>query len=123
MKQRQLLLVFMLLLVAGVTPAFSQKRVTGKVTGANGQPVVGATVAAPGTNTATQTNSDGIFSLSVPNGVQRLTVSSVGFSSRDVSINGKSNISIALTSSTTQLTEVVVTALGVKETEDLFSHQ
>jgi TonB-linked SusC/RagA family outer membrane protein len=115
MKQLHLVLVVMLLLIAGITPTFAQsKRITGRVTGANGQPIVGATVAAPGTTAATQTNSDGTFSISVPNNVQRLAVSSVGFGSRDVSISGKSNISVALTPSTTQLSEVVVTALGVE---------
>src|SRR5215210_4208132 len=94
-----------------------QKIITGKVTGANGQPVVGATVTASGTNSATQTNSEGIFSLSVPNSAQRLVVSSVGFTTQNVSINGKSNISVALTASTSQLSEVVVTALGVERSK------
>lgn len=91
-----------------------QKTITGKITDANGEPVVGATVTATGTNTATQTNSGGVFALSVPGSVQRLTVSSVGFGTQDVSITGRSNISVSLTPSTTQLSEVVVTALGVE---------
>src|SRR4028119_1128326 len=91
-----------------------QKIIIGKIAGTNGQPIVGATVTAKGTQTATQTNSDGVFSLSVPNRVQRLVVTSVGFASEEVAISGKSNISVALTPSTTQLSEVVVTALGVE---------
>lgn len=43
-----------------------------------------------------------------------MAVSSVGFASQNVSINGRSNVSVALTASTTQLSEVVVTALGVE---------
>ncbi|MEJ7681065.1 MAG: SusC/RagA family TonB-linked outer membrane protein [Segetibacter sp.] len=90
------------------------KNITGKITDANGQPIVGATVSASGTNSATQTNSEGIFSISVPPSAQRLVVTSVGFASQDVSIKGKSNISVALTASASQLSEVVVTALGVE---------
>ncbi len=91
-----------------------QKNITGKVTDANGQPVVGATVSATGTQAATQTNSEGVFSISVPNSAQRLAVTSVGFASQNVSINGKSSISVKLTASASQLSEVVVTALGVE---------
>jgi hypothetical protein len=104
----RLLLVAVFFLSTNVLIA-QQKIITGKITGANGQPIVGATVAAPGTNAATQTNSDGIFSISVPTPVQRLAVTSVGFTSQDVSIRGRSKISVALTPSTTQLSEVVVT--------------
>ena len=115
MKHLHLVLVFMLMIVAGIPAAFAQTRnITGKITDASNQPVVGATVTAKGTSNATQTNSDGIFSLSVPNRAQRLVVSSVGFASQDISITGKSNISVALTASTSQLSEVVVTALGVE---------
>ncbi len=115
MKKLHLVLVFMLFLFSGIPAAFAQQRtITGKVTDANGQPVVGATVAAKGSTAATQTNSDGIFSISVPNGAQRLAITSVGFASQDISISGQSNISVALAASTSQLSEVVVTALGVE---------
>lgn len=109
----RLLLAAVFFLSTGVLFA-QQKTITGKITDAKGQPVVGATVTASGTNSATQTNSDGIFAISVPPSAQRLMVTSVGFTSQDVSIKGKSNVSVALTPSTTQLSEVVVTALGVE---------
>lgn len=113
MKQQHLVLVFFLLLLSAIPAAFAQNRiVSGKITDASGRPVVGATVAAKGTPTATQTNPDGVFSLSVPNKVQRLVVTSIGFTSQDVSISGKSNISVALQASASELNEVVVTALG-----------
>src|SRR6476620_900010 len=113
MKQLHLVFVFMFLLVAGLPAAFAQNRnITGKITGPDGQPVVGATVTAKGTQTATQTNSDGIFSLSVPDAIERLVVSSVGFASQEVSIAGKSNVTLTLQTSSSQLSEVVVTALG-----------
>ena len=113
-------LTFMRLLLAAVfflstNILFAQQRtVTGKITDADGQPVVGATVAAKGAKAATQTNSDGIFSISVPNAIQRLVVTSVGYANQDVSVIGKNNISVALANSTSQLSEVVVTALGIE---------
>ncbi|MEP7230009.1 MAG: SusC/RagA family TonB-linked outer membrane protein [Ginsengibacter sp.] len=118
MKKQNLLLVFVLLLFAGIPSAFAQSRtVTGKITDANGQPIVAATVAAKGDRTATQTNSEGIFSISVPKAVQRLIVTSVGFASQDISIAGKNNISVILATSSSELSEVVVTALGIERTK------
>lgn len=115
MKQTRLLLVFMFVLLAGIPGAFAQNRtITGKITDANGQPIVGATIAARGTNAATQTNSDGIFSITVPASVQRLSVSSVGFASQEIAISGRTEISLALTASASELSEVIVTALGVE---------
>lgn len=92
---------------------FAQKTITGTITDDNGQAVVGATVAARGSTAATQTNSDGRFSISIPNSTQRLTVTSVGFEPQDVSIGNQTNISLSLKTSASKLGEVVVTALGI----------
>ena len=115
MRKLHVVLVFMLLLVAGIPAAFAQNRtVSGKVTDPRGGAVVGATVSAPGTQISTQTNSDGVFSITVPNAVQRLVVTSVGFATQDVPINGRTNIPVSLQASNSQMSEVVVTALGVE---------
>lgn len=115
MKKLHLLLVFMVLLLTGIPAAFAQNRaVTGKITDANGQPIVGATVAVRGSNVATQTDSDGIFSITVPSGTQRLTISSVGFTAQEVAIGDRTNISVSMIASASELSEVIVTALGVE---------
>jgi TonB-linked SusC/RagA family outer membrane protein len=115
MKKLHLVLVFTLLLFAAMPAAFSQTRVvTGKITDQNGEPVVGATVSVPRTQLSTLTNSDGVFSLSVPENVQRLSVSSIGFAAQEISVSGRNNITIALQASASELSEVVVTALGVE---------
>ncbi|MEJ7586151.1 MAG: carboxypeptidase-like regulatory domain-containing protein [Ferruginibacter sp.] len=109
------LLVCMLLMVVGIPAAIAQeKTITGKITDASGQPVAGATVTAKGTQTATQSNSQGNFSIAVPNSVQRLVVSSVGFAPQDIAINGQSSLSVALAAAASELSEVIVTALGVE---------
>lgn len=97
--------------------AFSQqKTITGKVMDlGTGQPVAGATVAAKGSTAATQTNSDGSFSLSVPSKTTALTVSSVGFEEQTISIGAQGNIAVSLKAANTELTEVVITALGIKK--------
>ena len=115
MRKLHLVLVLMLLLIVGIPAAFAQNRtVTGKVTDSKGEPVVGATVSAPGTQLSTQTNSDGVFAIALPKSVQRLVITSVGFATQDVTIGSQSNLSISLQASVSQLSEVIVTALGVE---------
>ena len=64
---------------------------------------------------ATQTNASGNFTITVPNAKARLQISSVGFEPQEISASGKTNIEIALKTSNLQLSEVVITALGIKK--------
>ena len=114
MKQLHLLLL-LLFFLGGISQAIAQERtVTGKVNDANGQPIVGATVSAKNSNVSTLTNSDGVFSIKVPAGIEKLTISSIGFAPREISISGKSEFSVTLTVSSAELSEVIVTALNVE---------
>lgn len=108
-----------LLLVAQLS--YSQDRVvTGKVTDErDGSSVQGATVSAKGTRTATQTNSDGSFSISIASTVKALVFSSVGYATQEVSIDGKTSLDVILILISTSLNEVVVTGYGTARRKDL----
>lgn len=101
------------------TIAFSQKTVSGKITDANNQPLAGATVTVRGSNTATQTGSDGSFSLSVPNDNAVLVISSVGFENQDIAVAGQSNLNISMRNATSSLNEVVVTGYTTQRKKDI----
>lgn len=99
------------------TFAFSQTRtLTGKVVNAaDKSELIGATVTVKGTTNATTTSTDGTFSLSVPSSNIILVISSVGFAEKEISIPANQNsISIEMIESSQQLSEVVVTALGIQ---------
>lgn len=101
--------------------AFAQeKKVSGRVTDANGKPLVGATIAVQGSNIATQTDENGNYSLSVPIG-KIVIFRSVGYADKTLIIkDGQSAFNIILDNSNRELDEVIVTALGVKrEKRDL----
>ncbi len=100
--------------------SWSQGRViTGRVADSkDGTPIAGATVTVKGTSTATTTGSDGNFSLSVPENVNTLVISSVGFGTKEVSITG-SNLQVNLTNSNAVLNEVVVIGYGTSRKKDL----
>ena len=97
---------------------FSAVAQTGKVNGVvkdtNGEPLIGATVMVKGTTTGVSTNADGAFSISVAPG-QSLLVSYVGHITREIKVGAEKTINITLSSSATDLQEVVVTALGIKK--------
>jgi TonB-linked SusC/RagA family outer membrane protein len=94
--------------------AFSQKTVSGKVIDASNQPVVGATVAVKETDVATQTNSTGDFTITVPGGRNVLVITSIGFNPQELTIGDRTNFNVSMVSNTSSLSEVVVTALGIQ---------
>ena len=91
--------------------------VTGTVTaGTSGQPLSGAQVAIPATNSRTVTDENGRFTLTnVPRGTQTLRVTRLGFRpvSREVTVGaGGASIAIAMESDPLRLEEMVVTGYG-----------
>ena len=95
---------------------FAQTRqVTGKVTGSDNQAVASATIKVKGSNAATTTNADGTFSLKAPAGSFVLQVSSLGFEAKEVTVGAsQATANVSLTSASSDLSVVVVTALGIK---------
>ena len=113
MRRPITLLVFLLL--AGLQVAFAQKTVTGIVTtSADNSPLVGVTVQVKGTNTGAITDANGKFSISVPDDQAVLLFSFIGFEPKEVTVGGQSTIDISLNESVTMVSEIVVTALGIK---------
>lgn len=99
--------------------AFSQKVVTGKViSGKDNNPVGFATVTLKGTKTATATDANGNFSLSIPAGNTTLVVSAVGYANTEVDASS-GNVSVVLTESTASLNEIVVTGYTAQKKKDI----
>jgi len=118
MKQLQVVLVFLLLMVAGIPAAFAQKRtVAGKVSDANNTPLAGVNVLVKGTSVGTSTNSAGLYTIAVPDGSNTLVFSYVGFGQQEVNISGRSNVSITLDQDAGEMERVVVTALGIEKSQ------
>ena len=100
---------------------FAQKiKVQGVVKDQAGEAIIGASILQKGTSNGTITDLDGKFSLNVfPNTV--LTVSYVGYKSKDVPVNGQSQIQIVLTENSKMLNEVVVIGYGTMDKKELTS--
>ena len=88
--------------------------VNGKITDANGEPIIGASVVIKGTTNGTITDFDGNFMLEVP-AKATLVVSYVGYKTLEVPVNGKKTLNINLKEDTEMLDEVVVVGYGTQK--------
>lgn len=97
------------------------RTLTGRVTDATGNPVPGASVQIKGTNVGTVSNSDGTFTISVPQNARALVISGVGMSQRELTIGNQNNITVSLSPSEQNLQEVVVSTGYTRERRSQFA--
>jgi TonB-linked SusC/RagA family outer membrane protein len=88
--------------------------VTGTITDNNGNPMAGVSVVVRGTKRGVQTDAAGRFSIEASKG-ETLLISIIGFQTREVKLGAETSLSLSLAPFSAQMTEVVVTALGVKK--------
>jgi TonB-linked SusC/RagA family outer membrane protein len=96
--------------------AFAQDYVVkGKVSSAEeNMGIPGVNIILKGTSTGTVTDSDGNYAMQLPDGSGTLIFSFIGYQPEEVSVNGQSVINVSLLPSVEQLSEIVVTALGIE---------
>ena len=97
MKRIFLLITLLSLIAQGISAQNGNVSVTGRVTSAiNSEPLIGVTVSVKGNLTqGTVTDIDGKFKLSVASDAV-LSVSYIGYKTKEVSVNGHTNIDIVL---------------------------
>ena len=111
------LLMSLVLMFTFLTGVLAQTRtVSGRVTDrSTGSGLPGVTVLLKGTSNGVSSNADGAFSLSVPSTGGTLVFSSVGMTTQERALGTESEFSIALSTDTKQLNEVVVTGYGAQQ--------
>lgn len=109
-KQFLLLLVLM---TFGTATLWAQNVVTGKVTDDQGEGLPGVNILVTGSQQGTVTDLDGNYSIEVPEGGS-LTYSFIGYLDQRLEIGDRSVVDVSMEADIQQLTEVVVTALGVE---------
>ncbi|CUA18230.1 SusC/RagA family TonB-linked outer membrane protein [Bacteroides fragilis] len=107
--------IFLILCILCSLGAMAQKKsITGVVTDASGESVIGASVVEVGTTNGVITDIDGKFTLSVdPNG--KIRVSYIGYQPQVLDVKGKNSFNIKLKEDSEMLEEVVVTGYGGKQ--------
>ncbi|SDM48992.1 TonB-dependent receptor [Kriegella aquimaris] len=96
-----------------------QSSVNGVVTDSDGVPLPGANIIEKGTTNGVTADFDGNFFISVKDENAVLVVSYIGFSNKEVPINGQTNISVMLEESAAGLDEVVVVGYGTQKKRDV----
>ena len=92
-----------------------RKTIKGTVLDANGEPMIGVSVKGRD-NTGTITDIDGNFSLNAYEG-EALSFSYLGYTTKRVLVGKDQKLNVVLSENATELTGVVVTALGIKREE------
>ncbi|MDR1455842.1 MAG: SusC/RagA family TonB-linked outer membrane protein, partial [Tannerella sp.] len=102
------------------TAAVTQNRisVSGTVTDAHGEPVIGANVVEKGTANGTITDANGAFTFTVSPGAT-LEIRYIGYTTKEVPIGNNTSFSVMLEEDTQALDEVVVVGYGLQKKANL----
>jgi len=111
LRKLSLLLTFLAFAVFAVA---QNATITGTVTDLTGKGISGINVLVKGSTKGTSTKADGSFSLSAPAGAT-LVISGVGYAKREIALNGQTLLNITLSENASELSTVVVTALGISK--------
>lgn len=93
----------------------AQVTITGAIKDQDGKPMTGVTVVVKGTSIGTLSDSFGKYALTAVSANATLQFSFIGFTTQEISVNGKSVIDVTLESALTGLNEVVVVGYGVQK--------
>ncbi|MGN8071235.1 SusC/RagA family TonB-linked outer membrane protein [Mucilaginibacter sp. 22184] len=109
-------LAFTLLFIFYGALSFAQTRktVTGTVNDPEGNHLAGVSVSVKGGNALTSTDVNGHFSVSITPSQALLVFSYLGFAKTEIDVSNQTTVAVTLKKSSSDLTEVTVTALGIK---------
>ena len=117
---KKILMLFAFLCTFGIHVMQAQaQRVTGVVTDESEILLPGVSVIIKGTTTGTITNIDGLYQIDVPNNASTLVFSFMGMETKEMPIEGKTEINVVLLQDTKGLDEVVVVGFGSQKKVNL----
>ena len=111
------LTVILLCLCIGTVAVGQTNTVSGKITTAEGDELPGVSVLLKDTNVGTVSGIDGTYSINVPASGGILVFSFIGFTTQEVATGARTQIDVTMEQDVQQLSEVVVTALGISREE------
>jgi len=100
-------------------PVQAQTKVSGIVTETNGDALIGVSVMVKGTKTATITNAQGKFQLTIPAGSNTLVFKYIGFQEREIVVQKPTDLKVVLTETRSNLDDVVVIGYGTTTRREL----
>lgn len=121
LKQYSALFLFLSFFLVQTTQAQNSNLViSGVISDSSDQlPIPGVNVIEKGTTNGTATDFDGIYNLKVSNNKAVIVITSVGYVSQTIALNGQEKLNIVLIQDTKSLEEVVVVGYGTSKKSDL----
>ena len=114
-RMRHFVACVLMLFGAGLSTAFAQSYISGTVTDAQGNPLVGVNVIVKGTTVGTMTTSDGSYRLDTPPRADVLIFSYLGMKGQELAINGRTEINVVMQEDAARMDEVVVVGYGTQK--------
>lgn len=109
---------FFVLLISFSNLLAQERTLSGKVTSEeDGSGLPGVNVIVKGTTIGTVTDIEGKYTIKAPESAEALLFSFIGLKAKEVVIGSRSIVDVQMAEDVNQLTEVVVTALGVEREE------
>ena len=106
--------LLLLLLAFTVTASAQQAPISGTVTNEKNEPVSGVSVTVKGSVEGVITNNDGKYTISA-SPAATLVFSMIGYETKQVPVASQSTVDVKLHEQLTQLSDVLVTAMGIKK--------
>lgn len=113
--------VFLIFFTLSLQSMLAQtSEITGTISTAEGEPIPFVNVILKGTSTGTSADMDGNYAISAP-ADGTLVFSYIGYATREIAINGQTEINVNLAEDLAALDEVVVVGYGTQQKKDLTS--
>ncbi|HEY5823739.1 MAG TPA: carboxypeptidase-like regulatory domain-containing protein, partial [Cyclobacteriaceae bacterium] len=115
-KNRLLFKLLFLMCFMATHYAMAQRTISGRILSSEDQsPLPGVNILVKGTTHGTISDANGSYSIAVDSDSDVIVFSFVGFITQETTAGGRSTIEITLASDAKQLSELVVTALGIEK--------
>lgn len=115
---RKLSLV-LLLVFTGIGVIFSQRTITGTITDATGEGLIGATILVENTTSGTTTDIEGKFRLEVPAEASVIIISYTGFSTQKVELGVSNIVDVVMEEDIIGLEDVIVVGYSPQRKKDI----
>src|SRR5687768_5876883 len=114
-------LLLVLLLCLSLTAWAQERKVSGKITGADyGAGIPGVNIVEKGTTNGAVSDADGNYSVSVGANAT-LVFSAIGYATQEVVVGAQNTIDVTLATDVTALSEIVVVGYGTQEKKEITS--
>ncbi len=105
--------------IKNLTEKALPSEIKGLVTDSKGDGLIGVSVKVKGTTIGVSTDVNGRYSINVPDGSSVLVFTYIGYTTKEVSISGRTSMDVQLVQNAESLQEIVVVGYGTQKKSDL----